>query len=520
MRKILVLDCTLRDGGYINDFNFGQKVIKDIILSLSKANIDVIECGFLRDGINDKNLSLFNNVKYIENLIPSSSNSLFVAMVQLGKFDLNNLPQCDPRSIKGIRLSFHKHEINEAITAGRIIKEKGYKLFFQPVGTTTYSDKEIIELVKKVNTLKPSVLYVVDTLGVMQKNDVFHFFKLIDKHMDKNIQMGFHSHNNLQLSFSNAQSLLNLEIDRDIYIDSSLNGMGRGAGNLCTELICSFLNKEIKSIYDTNLLIQLIDNYIFPLKNKYQWGYSIAYYLSAISNCHPNYATFLLNKKTLTIGDIGSILKSIPKDKRELFNESLIKELYFNYLDSFNNQIVFDKTLDVLKRVFKNKDVLVIAPGKNATLEAKKIQSFIKSNNCLILGINEENKLFKFDYLFISNKKKLKMIDSTDSRLILTSNLFEEEYKNQIFVDYESLQLSNDDIKDNAGLMSLKLLDSLNVKNIYLAGFDGFTSDDFAYMYTDVANNALFAERINLGIKEFIKTFNTNIIFITKSLYE
>lgn len=520
MKKILILDCTLRDGGYINNFNFGEKVIRDVISSLSTANVDVIECGFLRDGLENDNTTLFSDIRHANRFVPANSSSLFVAMVQLGKFDVNNLPKYSGHGIKGIRLTFHKHEIDEAIVAASIIKEKGYMLFFQPVGTTTYSDEEMIELVKKVNQLNPDVFYIVDTLGVMHSKDVLRLFELVDEGLNENIQLGFHSHNNLQLSFSNAQCLLASKINRTIYIDSSLNGMGRGAGNLCTELICSFLNDEAKSSYDINELIQLIDNYISPLKNKYLWGYSIAYYLSAINNCHPNYATFLLNKKTLTVSDISLLLSSIPKDNRELFDDGLIKELYFDYLGRFNNLVITNDTLSILRRIFENKDVLVIAPGKSSILEAEKIQSFIASNNCMVVGVNEDNKMFKLDYLFVSNKKKLKMIGSNELRLILASNLFEEKYKNQIFVDYDLLHFENSDIKDNAGLMCLKLLEYLNVKNVYLAGFDGFLPEDFAYRFADGADNKLFVDRINKGIKNIIRTFNSNIIFLTKSIYE
>lgn len=519
MNNFCVLDCTLRDGGYINDFNFGQNIIKNVIFNLSKANLDVVECGFLRDDSLGNNLTLFNDLNQINKMIPKNSSSLFVAMIQLGKYDLSKLPNCKQKGVCGIRLTFHKHEADEAIKAGYEIKNKGYKLFFQPVGTTSYSLQELLSLVSKVNSLDPFAFYIVDTLGVMNSSDIFEFFNAVDKQLNKKIGLGFHSHNNLQLSFSNTQFLFSLKLERTIYVDSSLYGMGRGAGNLNTELICSFLNNNTNNNYNIDLLVQLIDNYIAPLKNKYQWGYSVAYYLSSINNCHPNYATYLLNKKTLTISDIGNILSSISNEKKELFDESLIKKTYLDYINKNANVDCFN-SLESLRRIFENKDVLVVAPGKNIYVEKEKILSFLRSNNCIVVGINELNENYKLDYLFVSNKKKLKMISDLDCRLILTSNIYLKKYSNQLCVDYASLSFDSEDIKDNAGLMCLKLLNILNVRNMYLAGFDGFSANDFSYRFTSEEDNAAFAERINSGISKELKKMHASIIFLTKSIYE
>lgn len=123
----------------------------------------------------------------------------------------------------------------------------------QPVGTAFYSDMELLRLVERMNKLKPYAFYIVDTLGSMYRNDVTHRFHLINENMDPEIELGFHGHNNLQLAFSNAQVLGKIQTKRTLILDSTVYGMGRGAGNLPTELITQYINKNIASKYDVSM---------------------------------------------------------------------------------------------------------------------------------------------------------------------------------------------------------------------------------------------------------------------------
>ena len=520
MNKFKVLDCTLRDGGYINNFDFGCENTKKILSSLNEADIDVIECGFLRSGTNDVDSTLFNSVESISRLIPNPKKSLFVAMIQVGKFNVDDLPLCSSNGVDGIRLTFHKHEIDKALEDGRTIIKKGYKLFFQPVGTTSYSLSELEGLLAKVNSLNPYAFYIVDTLGLMFEEDVFELFSFVDKRLSQQICLGFHSHNNLQLSFSNAQSIFKMKLNRTIFLDSSLYGMGRGAGNLPSELICIFLNKKSGANYNLSSLIQTIDYFIAPLKNKYQWGYSIAYYLSSINGCHPNYASFLLNKQTLRIVDISKILESLNDEEKDLFNLELIKEKYYKYLNEKSLLHHHTNDLENLQCIFKNRNVLLVAPGKTSVTSFDKINLFSANNSCLMVAINKISDKYFPDFAFVSNNKKIDLITDTNARLIVTSNIDNTSLKDCFVVDYKLLKIENDDVKDNAGLMCVKLVEKLGAKNIYLAGFDGFEAQDFSYMLSGNLDNQTFADNLNKGIKRELNKISNNIFFITKSKYE
>ena len=257
MKRIKVLDCTLRDGGYVNNWEFGSLGF-DIVKSLYDSNIEIIECGFLNpNGV--KNTTQYKSFIEINSYIKQitkeqTKNTMFVAMIELDKYDPNILPplNSDQNQITGIRMTFRKSAKDKFIKAAKEIISKGYKLFVQPISTISYNDREILNLIDIVHELKPYSLYMVDTHGSIDWHsyDLKRMFTLMDNNLDKSIPIGFHSHNNLQLSYALACELINISTHRNLIIDSSLLGMGRGAGNLHTEMICNYLNNKEKSEYN------------------------------------------------------------------------------------------------------------------------------------------------------------------------------------------------------------------------------------------------------------------------------
>jgi len=528
MSKVRILDCTLRDGGYINNWNFGERTIKKVINKLTQSNIDIIECGFIEEVDFDKNKALFNNVESIREYIePKNKNVTYVGMIAQPYITIDKISDCDGKSIDGIRVTFHEDEIEEALIYGKQLMEKGYKVFIQPVGTTSYSDIHLLELINKVNELKPYAFYLVDTLGIMYKNDLFRMFHLLDNNLDNSIAIGFHSHNNLQLSFSNAQELLMLHTKREIIIDSSVFGMGRGAGNLCTELVTHYINENIEERYDTVPLLEIVDEHLSKFFTEVKWGYSIPYYLAAVNNCHPNYASYLMNKQTISVKSINTILKQIPMEKRDIYDKKYIEELYINYQIHFVNDT---ENLEVIKKLIGNKKILIIAPGKSIELQKDKINEFIMENNPFVFSVNFIPNSYSVDSVFVSNLKRFdnisdSMMDKSDSTsLILTSNIPNSEEYPSIVVNYSDLLVDNSIISDNAGIMLLNLLNHLSISNVYLAGFDGFSLDKSYNFFSSDMNNNVDADELikkNEAICKYLNFIGKNmrINFVTNSKY-
>lgn len=515
MKNIKLLDCTLRDGGYINSWKFGNDKIKRILNKLNLSNIDIIECGFITGKEYEKDYSLYENADNVNSLIDErNKRAMHVAMIAIGEKEIDPALLCEKENsyIDGIRLTFHEHEIEKAINYGKTIKQKGYKLFMQPVGTTLYTDKKLIELIEHINELDPFAFYLVDTLGTLYPRDVERFMYLIDNNLKSNICLGFHSHNNLQLSFSNAQKMTEFNTNRQLIIDCSIFGMGRGAGNLCSEMICEFLNNECDGKYNTIPLLELIDEDLMPIFAETPWGYSASYYLSAINYCHPNYSSFLMSKQTIPVKTIGELLKLIPEKEKGVFNKKLIEEIYLNYQ---KNNIDDTNTLNKLKELINGKEVLILGSGTTLNTNKFEINQYINSKNPFVISINFLPTDIKTDMVFISNIKRYeKYIDKIDkSKIITTSNIKNQDEK-ILVVNYSELLNSSEYVSDNAGLMLIKLLTKLFVNNIVIAGMDGFNKN--------LSNNYIDSELIGTTDPDQVEIKNSemkkNIKLLTKTV--
>ncbi len=519
-----ILDCTLRDGGYVNNWAFGAKTIKKLLKGLSDSNVDVVECGFLTSKIDyNEDCSRFLKISDMEAILPEDAKATFVCMVNYGEFNAKDLPQYNGGKIEGIRIAFHKNDLKGAEEFAKIAIKKGYKLFYQPMVTLSYTKTEFENLVKSVNAIKPYAVYIVDSFGSMNPQHVSYYFDKFDKSIDKDIVIGLHAHNNLQLAYSNALRMLEIQTDRQIIIDSSVYGMGRGAGNLCTELILSYLNKSCGCQYNDMALLQIIDDCLIPIYTFTPWGYCIPYYISAMHNCHPNYASYLINKQTLSVQDIGKIIAKIPSESTCNYDKSLISSLYYEFqCTEFNDK----KNISSLTKSLKNKSVLVIAPGRSVSEYQEKINQIISQENLEVVSVNFLPQNIDCNYVFIGNNKRLKSFDKSliadkDISLITTSNL---DDVGSIRVNYSNLIDKKREESDNSGMMCLRLLKKCGVKQLYLAGFDGFDIrntlnyvDDKHVLNIEKQAYSNKTEHIKQHIEQLKK--HMKIQFITPSLY-
>lgn len=518
MSRIKVLDCTLRDGGYCNNWQFGQQNIQKITQGLVDANIDIIECGFLTQKANyDVDVSKYNTVDELKIILPSDKNNkCFVVMINYGEYCIDDLPINDHSSIDGIRLAFHKKDRFKALELGKKIQEKGYLLFMQPMVSMAYSDEEFIDLMKRAEELHPYAFYIVDSFGSMNQKTLTRFFYLIEHNMSDDILIGFHSHNNMQLAFANAQTMVNMQSSSRLIIDSSIYGMGRGAGNLNTELLVEFLNAYNDGAYIIKPLLQIIDNILNDFYKRNYWGYSLPNYISAKHNSHPNYAGYLADKNTLTVDNLNEIFEIMDPEKRVEFDKVYIEQLYTRYMQREKTQ---SGHLELLKSFLKDKSVLLIAPGKSAIEEQDKLKDMLSREDIVTVSVNHECAFLKTDYVFFSNIRRFRDADHTHmENYIVTSNIVADDVPIQ--VDYSSLLNSIEAVKDNAGLMCIKLFIDLGVKKIWLAGFDGYSHDvkrNYAEKSMEIITQEAVLDAMNHGMKHVLKEYCgiANIEFLT-----
>ena len=326
-KSVINLDCTLRDGGYVNDWTFGEKNIPEIRSNLADAGVDLIECGYFSPfAKEDKDKAVYNDLEKLDKILDSHPNANFCALLRYKEGIEEFIPECTLKNIKLIRISFQYGEAEGALKLCKSLMQKGYKVSYQPANTPGYSLDELKEMLEMVNELKPYSFYIVDTLGILQKDKLLEMFDFIDKNLAPEISLGYHSHNNLQLAFSNAQTLVGLGTKRKLIIDSSVFGMGRGAGNLCTELLLHHLNEKYGAQYKLEPLYKIFENNISDVYKKSPWGYSLPRFISAKNTCSADYSAYL-NRCEMKLANIDETLSHLTKEKRTVFNEKALLEV-------------------------------------------------------------------------------------------------------------------------------------------------------------------------------------------------
>jgi len=327
MDNVKLLDCTLRDGAYVVDFEFGKSNIIKIINTLIKSNVEYIECGFLGEN-NNPNKVLFNNLGELYDTIPQyPENIKFALMLNFAdknKFDFESDINLKYKNRICIRIAFFKNERMNALEFTSYLKKLGYNVFLQMMVTHMYTENELLDYINRVNEVSPYCLSLVDSFGTFYNSDIERYFNVINNNMNDTILFGFHSHNNIQMAYSNCVKFIELANNsRNIIIDSTVYGMGRGAGNCPTDLIMSYLNSENKRYNIT----EIFDIYEFNLKQIHEtnyWGYSIEYLLTAQLGINPAYIWYLQKKNIKSLYLISKILNLIPEDSKHYLNVKFI----------------------------------------------------------------------------------------------------------------------------------------------------------------------------------------------------
>ena len=330
-RKIDLLDCTLRDGGIVLDFNFGIERMQKIKYTLENNGVEYIECGYIdaKKGTSNGRTCFDNEVSIEKTLLSTGKKPgvAYVAMIDYGTFDVNNLNERTEHGIDGIRLAFHKEKWREAILWGKIIMSKGYDLYIQPMVSMRYSNEEYRELIHACNLELEGAkgFYIVDSFGQMDNHILTQFLEIADQYVNRDMKIGFHAHNNRQMAYSNALTFVAYNAKHNVMLDASIMGIGKGAGNLCTELIENDLIKEGKS-YNSSVIYESISEEFAAQQKITPWGYSLDYYLSALYSCTPSYIKIFTKDDRVTTDILVDLLKTIPNEKKAACDKKFAEE--------------------------------------------------------------------------------------------------------------------------------------------------------------------------------------------------
>ena len=523
MGKISLLDCTLRDGGYVNDWQFGRDTIRGFGNKIARTGVEFYEVGFIKGDKYNPDRAVFPDIKSFEEMItPKKKDILYVGMLDMSApVSRDVIVPYTGTSIDGIRVIFKKDKIEEAYEYCQYIKEQGYLLFVNLVGTDAYSDEEFISTIHKFNDLDPYGIAIVDSFGVIKRKQFMRLVYLADNNMKPGIVLCYHAHNNLQQAFGNAEALVEMNLKRDVCIDACVFGMGRGAGNLNLELFAEYLNENYDTHYNIEPMLEIMDEYLGEIYRKKFWGYSLPLYLSASSGCHPNFAIYYAEKDSLSVKAFNELLKSIPVDVRAKYSKDTAEKYYREYLE---NYIDDRKTLEKLRDVFLDKDIIILAPGYSILEHRERIMDMRKDNSVLI-ALNFLAEDFQPDFIFSSNMRRYRNIQGkTMAKCIITSNM-RECVNADFIVNYSSCISETSEIVDNSGLMFLRLLIELGVKSVKLAGMDGYSALGSRGNYVSGPLEYDFAESVERRNKAISKDLSEiskkiHIEYITPTTYK
>lgn len=529
MGEIRLLDCTLRDGGYVNDWEFGHDNLLSVFERVVGAGVDIIEVGFLDERRPfDINRSIMPDSASVEKIFGGvdRKQTMVVGMIDYGTCSIENIQPCAESYLDGIRVIFKKHLREPAMEFCAQLKALGYKVFSQLVSITSYEDDELLDLVRLANDVKPYAVSMVDTYGLLHQDTLMHYFKILNDNLDSEISLGYHSHNNFQLGYANCIEMLAHPVERDVLVDATIYGMGKSAGNTPIELLAMHLNEHYGKNYQISQFLEAIDANIMNIYKQSPWGYNMFFYVAASNDCHPNYVSYLMEKRTLSVKSINEILGKLEGEKKLLYDESYIENLYMEY-----QKIDVDdkKDFERLTNELSGKSILLLGPGTNLLKQMDRVKDYICKEKPIIISINFVPDEIKPDYVFLSNSKRYVQLATVLSscqegiKVIATSNVTKTSGSFDYTLKYSDLLDYQAEIADNSVVMLLQVLIRIKAKNVVLAGFDGYRGNEKNYINANMEYD--FGEEKANKHNEYMSTVlecigkKICIRFITDTLY-
>ena len=384
-----------------------------------------------------------------------------------------------------VRIACHLSEINKVMPVALKIKKLGYKVGINLMQISDRSNSEIKDLCNLMKKNDMDLLYFADSTGSLTKDQTLKIVKSFKKNWTGNL--GIHAHDNMNLAMENTMIALNNGVN---WIDSTVLGMGRGPGNVKTESLVLELEKKFKIKVNYSSLIKLISKDFVPMKKKYEWGSNFYYYLSGIHGIHPSFIQGMLTAKSFNSEEILSVINSLKTEGGKKFSDDLLTTYKGYYLGK-------DKGKYQPIKHMKNKDVLILGSGGGVKSHKKGLESFVKKYKPFVIALNTENSINSklINSRAVCNTLRL-LTDHKDfkflpQKLILPyqrlSKLIKEKFKGVKKLDFginvrhntfKFLKSSATIPNSLAISYALAIANSGKAKKIYIAGFDGWETDD------------------------------------------
>lgn len=424
-------------------------------------------------------------------------------LADYGNISLEEIPDRCESPVEILRLAVNRSKVLEAIPFLEKIKAKGYIVSLQCMAYDHYSDEDRKRLVRALEDSPIDYIYIADSYGSFFPS---HMKALLEPLLAlEKPRIGFHPHNNLEMAFANTLAAIDCGVH---IVDSSIYGMGRGSGNLPTEVLVAYLTLRGEKRYNVIPILNVIDQHFVELKQRLPWGYQLPYMLSAMFRCHPNFATDFLKRREYEVEDIWRALEVIESMKPSGYDPQIVEKLIAEgYIGIGHGRKGTRRGFDAEHKpehvaprkvsyvdLHKGRDFLVLANGPSLRDCQPEIRRFIDKYDPVILGANHLGGLFIPHYHAFNNKKRFSMYAAEvaeTSRFLIGQNIPNEMITEHCTRDFETLcfedRLDKDfDIVDGVIQCSCRTISVLllgvavvmGAKRIFAAGLDGYMCKD------------------------------------------
>lgn len=393
MPDLKILDCTLRDGGYYNDWDFSESLARDLFSGLAHARVDIIEVGYkspVREGFSG--LYRYCVEPMLRDMLPPERPELAFMLdakefLASGGPDLSLLERTvGPREgslFSWCRLATTAQALEPTLRLARLLSELGYQVAVNIMSASTLQAERVHEIGRMVGDAPISALYFADSYGSLTPSDTAHLIRQAREAFPGAI--GVHMHDNLGLAFPNTLAAIEAGAT---FIDATVAGMGRGAGNLRLEQLLLFLyfRHGVRHL-DPSALIAPLQRHFMPLQQEYQWGWDFNYMLSGLREIHPSYCQHLKADERYTIDQVAGILEAIPPEKRPKYDEAELLRSAERAVQTHRSPA---EALPVARTYAppSAERVLIVAGGPAALRHARAVQAYVERHAPLVIECN------------------------------------------------------------------------------------------------------------------------------------
>ena len=289
--KCKIVDCTIRDGGLVNNWDFSVEFVQKLYAGLNEAGVDYMEIGYknspkLLKGADEAGPWRFLDDDFLRKVIPQKGTTKLSALVDIGRVDENEILPRSESVLDLIRVACYIKDVDKALQLVQLFHDRGYETTLNIMALSNVMEHELLEAFEMIKDSVVDVVYIVDSYGSLDYKDMEHLVNKFKTHLPGK-RLGVHTHNNMQLAFSNT--LVAAENGVEL-LDASVYGMGRAAGNCPTELLVTHLKG---TNYKLRPVLEVLEELLIPLREKEEWGYLIPYMITGTLDEHPRSAMAL-----------------------------------------------------------------------------------------------------------------------------------------------------------------------------------------------------------------------------------